>query len=211
MLQNLECLLLQYFTISSFLLLLNGRSSDCSPLGKEYIKGHLLSLYDTFPDIAACVLRDTNCTLPLAITAKVNDRGLVTLLVSDPTTLAAAFLQYFDALTTQLNRSFQVGDSPGLPFHLAPNEVPLVIHSLPFAFLPKYAEELFPSLVVSILNSKEVQILSARFLNPNPESRAGKSATSVIVSVNPGAVPRMGSSIRLNSRWRTFERVYSSN
>ena len=170
------------------------------------------SLIDaTFPDIAAHVLRDAKCTLPLAVTAKVNDRGSVTLLVSHPTAPAAPFAPYFDALAAQLNRSFPVGDSPWLPFRLAPNEVQLAIHSLPLAFLPGNPEEHFPSLPDSIYNSKKVQILAARFLNPNPESRAGKMATSVIVSVNPGDVPTMGTSIRLFSRSRTIERAYSSN
>ena len=66
----------------------------------------------TFPDIAACVLRDANCILPLAVTTKVNDRGSVTLLVTDHATPAAAFAPYFDALSSQLNKSFPVGDSP---------------------------------------------------------------------------------------------------
>lgn len=165
----------------------------------------------TFSDIAARVLRDANCTLPLAITAKVNDRGSVTLLVSNPTNPAAAFAPYFDALTTQLNRSFPVGDSPSLPFHLAPNAVQLAIHSLPLGFLPWDPDELFSSLLDSILNSKDMQILSARFLNPNPESIAGKSATSVMVAVNPGDVPVMGTSISPFSRSRSIERAYSSN
>ena len=64
------------------------------------------------PDIAAGVLRDGNYTLPLAVTKKVNETGSVTLLVSDPSTPAAAFAPYFDTLTTQLNRSCPVGDSP---------------------------------------------------------------------------------------------------
>jgi len=165
----------------------------------------------TFPDIAARVLRDANCVLPLAVTTKVNDRGSVTLLVTDPTTPAAAFAPYFDALSAQLNKSFPVGESPWLPFRLAPNEAQLAIHSLPIAFLPEDPEELFPCLAESILNSKNIRILAARYLNPDPRSREGKSATSVIVSVHPGEVSAMGSSIRLFSRSRTVERAYSSN
>jgi len=165
----------------------------------------------TFPDIAARVLRDAHCALPLAVTTKVNDRGSVTLLVTDPTTPAAAFAPYFDALSSQLNKSFPVGESPWLPFRLAPKEVQLAIHSLPIAFLPEDPEELFPCLAESILNSKDVRILAARYLNPNAQSREGKTATSVIVSVHPGDVPTMGSSIRLFSRSRTIERACSSN
>ena len=40
---------------------------------------------------------------------------------------------------------------------------------------------------------------------------AGKTATSVIVSVYPGDIPTMGTSIRLFSRSHTVERAYSSN
>jgi len=98
-----------------------------------------------------------------------------------------------------------VGDAPWLPFRLAPNYVQLAITSLPLAFLPEDPDGHFPSLADSILNSKNIQIRSARFLNPNPESRAGKTATSVIVSVNPGDVPAMGNAIRLFSRSRTIE------
>jgi len=165
----------------------------------------------TFPDIAARVLRDANCILPLAVTTKVNDRGSVTLLVTYPATPAAAFAPDFDALFSQLNKSFPVGESSWLPFRLAPNEVQLAIHSLPIAFLPENPEELFPCLAEFILNSKNIRILAARYLNPNAESREGKSATSVLVSVHPGDAPAMGSSIRLFSRSRTIERAYSSN
>ena len=165
----------------------------------------------TFPDIAARVRRDANCVLPLTVTTKVNDRGSVTLLVTNPATPAAAFAPYFDALSTQLNKSFLVGESPWLPFRLALNEAQLAIHSLPIAFLPEDPNQLFPCLAESILNSKNIRILATRYLNPNAHSREGKSATSVIVSVHPGDVPAMGSSIRLFSRSRTVERAYSSN
>jgi len=165
----------------------------------------------TFPDIAARVLRDENCILPLAVTTKVHNRGSVTLLVTDPDTPAAAFAPYFDALSAQLNKSCPVGASPWLPFGLAPNEAQLAIHSLPIAFLPEDPNELFPCLAESILNSKDIRILAARYLNPDAQSRVGKSAISVIVSVHPCDVPAMGSSIRLFSRSRTVERAYSSN
>ena len=165
----------------------------------------------TFPDIAARVLRDANSILPLVVTTKVNDRGSVTLLVTDPATPAAAFAPYFDALSSQLNKAFPVGESPWFPFHLTPNEAQLAIHSLPIAFLSDDPEELFPCLAESILNSKDIRILAARYLNANAQSREGKSATSVIVSVHQGDVPAMGTSIRLFSRSRTIECGNSSN
>ena len=165
----------------------------------------------TFCDIAACVLTDANCILPLAVTTKVNDRGSVTLLVTDPATPSAASAPYFDALSSQLNKSFPVGEAPWLPFRLAPNGAWLAIHSLPIAFLPEDAEELFPCLAESILNSKDIRILAGRYLNPDTRSREGKTATSIIVSVHLGDVPTMSSSIRLFSCSRTIERAYSSN
>jgi len=165
----------------------------------------------TFPDIAARVLRDDNSILPLAVTTKVNNRGSVTLLVTNPATPASVFAPYFDALSSQHNKSFPVGESPWLPFRLALNEAQLAIHSLPLTFLPEDPEVLFPCLAESILNSKDIRILAARYLNPNGASREGRFATSVIVSVQPGAVPAMCSSIRLFSRSRTIERAYSSN
>ena len=165
----------------------------------------------TFPDIAARGLRDAKCVLPHAVTTKVNDRGSVTLLVSDPATPAAAFAPYFDALSSQLNTSFPVGAHPWLPFRLAPNEAQLPMDSLPIAFLPEDPDELFPGLAESILNSKNRCILAASYLNPDSRSREDKSAISVIVSVHTGDVPAMGSSIRLVSRTRTVERAYSSN
>ena len=148
---------------------------------------------------------------PRAVTTKVNDRGSVTLLITDPATRAAAFAPYFDALSCKLNKSLPVGDSPWLPFRLAPSESQLAIHSLPLALLPEDPEELFPCLAESILNSKNIRILAARYLNPDTGSREGKTATSVIVSVHPGDVLTMGASIGLFSRSRTIERAYSSN
>jgi len=83
-------------------------ASRSSP--SEHLQAPLIAA--TFPDIAARVLRDANCILPLTVTTKVNDRGSVTLLVTDPSTPAAVFAPYFDALSSQLNKSFTVADSP---------------------------------------------------------------------------------------------------
>jgi len=180
---------------------------DSSP--SEHPQAALIAA--TFPDIAAGILRDANCILPLPVTTKVNDRGSFSLPITDPANPAAAFEPYFDALSCQLNKSFPVGESPWLPFRLAPNQAQLAIHSLRIAFLPEDQNELFPCLAASILNSKNVRILPARYHNPSAQSREGKLATSVIVSVHPGDVPTMGSSIRLFSRSRKVERAYSTN
>jgi len=146
----------------------------------------------TFPDIAARVLRDANCILPLAVMTKVNDRGFVTLFVTDLAIPAAAFASYFDALSAQLNKSFLVGESPWWPFRLAPNEAQLAIHSLPIAFLPEDPDEHFPCLAESILNSKNIRILVTRYLNLKAHSREGKSATIRHPLRPPGGRPDNG-------------------
>jgi len=125
----------------------------------------------TLPDIAARVLRDANCILPLAVTTKLNDRGSATLLVTDPATPAAAFAPYCDALSSQLNKSFPVGESPWLPFRLAPNEAQLAIHSVPLAFLPED-----PS------NSSH----ASRSLSLTPKTCASSPADTSIPTQNPG-------------------------
>ena len=66
----------------------------------------------TFPDIAADVLRSSNCALPLSLTAKVNSNGMVTLLGVDPSTPASDYSPFFSALAARLNKSFPVGTSP---------------------------------------------------------------------------------------------------
>ena len=90
----------------------------------------------TFPDIAAEVLRSSNYTLPLSITAKVNSNGTVTLLGVDPSTPASDYSPFFSALAARLNKSFPVGTSPRLPFRPVPNENQFAIHGLPLRYLP---------------------------------------------------------------------------
>ena len=139
----------------------------------------------TFPDIAAHVLRESNCLLPLGISASVNIRGAISLTVTDKATPAASYAPYFESLTRTLNQSFPVGKNRWAPFILAPTAVQLAIHALPLRFLPKDAEELFPYLRQAILNHKATPILSARYLDPSRDSRGTKQATSVVVTVNP--------------------------
>jgi len=116
------------------------------------------------------VLREANCSLPRSLKAIVNDRGSVTLIVVDTSVPAASYAPYFEALTTKLNQSFPVGPNPWLPFRLAPTSVQLAIHSLPVDYMPLQDEDLFNYLSDSILNSKDVTISAARFLNPNRQS-----------------------------------------
>jgi len=60
----------------------------------------------TFPDIAARVLRESNCLLPLRFSALVNVGGAISLTVTDKATPAAAYAPYFESLTRSLNQSF---------------------------------------------------------------------------------------------------------
>ena len=66
----------------------------------------------TFPDIAARVLRESSCLLPLGFSATVNPRGSVSLTLTDKATPAASYAPYFDSHTRALNQSFPVGENP---------------------------------------------------------------------------------------------------
>jgi len=82
-----------------------------------------LTIAATFPDIAARVLRESNCLLPLGFTATVNPRGSVSLSVTDKATPAASYAPYFDSLTRALNQSFPVGENPWCTLVLAPTAI----------------------------------------------------------------------------------------
>jgi len=138
-----------------------------------------------FPDIAVSVLREANCSLPLSFTCTVNDKGSVSLLGTDLHTPASVYPPDFTPLTTRLNKAFRVGNSTWDLFRPPPNETQLLIHCIPLDFLPSDDDQLFPSLDESICNTRGVSILSVRYLNPDPESREPKRATSVVVSVAP--------------------------
>ena len=165
----------------------------------------------TFPDIAAEVLKDSNCALPLSFTAKVNSNGTVTLLGTSPSTPASGYSPFFNALAARPNKSFPVGDSPWLPFRPAPNENQFAIHGLPLRYLPEDGEGLFVYLKTAIHNAKGIEITSARFLNPDPAARAEKLASSVVVTTTPEDGKRMGSHIFLLSRKREIKTAHSAN
>jgi len=124
-----------------------------------------LTVAATFPDIAARVLRESNCLLPLGFSATVNPRGSISLTVTDKATPAPSYAPYFISLTRALNQSFWVGDNPWCTLVLAPTAVRLAIHGLLQHFLPEDEEELFPYIRQAILNNKATPILSARYLN----------------------------------------------
>ena len=165
----------------------------------------------TLPDLFSRLLGSNNCQLPLGFIVKVNSRGAVTVIVSDVETPTAAYAPFFNALTARLNQSFPVGNSPWLPFRLAPNESHLAIHSLPLSYHPDAPEELFSSVATSIGNAKGVNILSARFLKPDRSSREGKLATSIAITVKPQDVATMRTSIRLFSHPRRVTTIVPAN
>jgi len=170
-----------------------------------------LAIAATFPDIAARVLRESNCLLPLGFSATVNPRGSVSLTVTDKATPAASYAPYFDSLTRALNQSFPVGNNPWCTLVLAPTAVQLAIHGLPLRFLPQDEEELFPYIQQAILNDKATQILSARYLNPSRDSRETKQATSVVVTVDPLNVSALTSGIVILSQKPKVELAFSSS
>jgi len=170
-----------------------------------------LTIAATFPDIAARVLRESNCLLPLGFFATVNPRGSISLTVLDKATPAASYAPYFDSLTRALNQSFPVGENPWCPLVLAPTAVQLVIHGLPLRFLPHDEEELFPYLRQAVLNDKTTPILSARYLNPSRDSRETKQATSVVVTVDPQHVSTLTTGVVFLSQKRKVELAFSSS
>ena len=170
-----------------------------------------LRLAATAPDIAASVLREANCSLPLSFTASVNPRGALTLLTTNVRTSAADFSPYYEALAAKFNQAFPIGDNPFLPFRPAPNDVQFAIHGLPYDFMPTTHELLLPALSDSVKNATGVTIFSARFLQPDPDVRSTKRSGTVVISVAPADADTFGSSIKLFSRPRHVERVYPSN
>jgi len=170
-----------------------------------------LTIAATFPDIAACVLRESNCLLPLGFSSTVNPRGSVSLTVTDKATPAASYAPYFDSLTRSLNQSFPVGENAWCTLVLAPTAVQLAIHGLPLRFLPQNEEELFPYIRQAILNNKATPILSARYLNPDGDSRATKQATSVVITVDPHNVSALTSGVVILSQKRKVELAFSSS
>jgi len=147
---------------------------------------HTPAIAATFTNIAARVVRESNCLLPLGFTASVNIRRAVSLPVTDKAMPATSYAPYFESLTRSLNQSFPVGENPWAQFILAPTTVQLAIHALLLSFIPQDEEELFPYLRRAILNDKATPILSARYLNASRDSRGTKQATSpVVVTVDP--------------------------
>ena len=170
-----------------------------------------LTIAATFPDIAARVLRESNCLLPLGFSATVNPRGSVSLTVTDKATPAASYAPYFDSLTRALNQSFQVGENPGCSLVLASTAVQLAIHSLPLRFLPQDEEERFPYIRQAIVNDKATPVLLGRYLNPSRDSRETKQGTSVVITVDRQNVSALTSGVVILSQKRKVALAFSSS
>jgi len=169
------------------------------------------SIAATFPDIAAHVLRESNCLLPLGFSATVNQRGAISLTVTAKATPAASYTPYFDSLTRALNQSFPVGENPWCTPVLTPTAVQLAIHGLPLRFLPQDEEELFPYIRQAILNNKATPVLSARYLNADRDSRSIKQATAVVVTIDPQHVSALTSGVFILSQKRKVDLAFSAN
>ena len=169
------------------------------------------SILATFPDIAAHVLRESNCVLPLGFSATVNLRGAISLTVTDKATPAASYAPYFDSLIRALNQSFLVGENPSCTLVLAPTAFQLAIHGLLLRLLPQDEEELFPYITQAILNDKATPVLSARYLNPDRDSRGSKHATSLVVTVDPQHVSTLTSRVFILSQKRKVELAFSAS
>ena len=161
--------------------------------------------------MVAAVLRAANCSLPCSFKALVNDKGSVTLVVTDTSVPASSYTLYFEALTTKLNQSFPIGENPWLPFRPAPTFVQLAIHSLPISLIPYEDSILYDELHKSILNSSGVSISATCFLNPDRGSRAEKRAFSVAVNVDPTDAQTLLPSLYLFGGSRKVEKAYSSS
>ena len=170
-----------------------------------------LTIAETFPDIAARVVHESNCLLPLGFSSTVNPQGAISLTVTDKATPAASYAPYFDTLTRALNQSFPVGENPWCSLVLAPTAMPLAIHSLRLRFLPQDEEELFPYIRQAILNDKATPVLSARYLNPERDSRDTKQATSVVVTLYPQHLSTLTSGVFILSQKRKVELASSAN
>jgi len=165
----------------------------------------------SFPDIVAASLTESNCLLPKGFIAKVNDRGAVSLTGTNPHTPASSYAPYFDALTRRLNQSYPTGSNPWLAFTVAPTSVQLAIHSVPTSVLPDEDDQLYPFLKQSIYNAKEVPISAARYLNKNRDSRLSRNATSVVVSVDPKHVSTLQPALFLFSSRLKVEKTVQAN
>jgi hypothetical protein len=117
---------------------------------------------------------------------------------------------FFQVLTNALNTELPVGENPYNSFNLVPTTADYAIHNVPVHVLPLDPTELFQTMKDAIGFSNGAIISGARFLKPNPEDRM-KATTSIVVSVTPDQAALLTESIRLFSRPRKCEKMFSSS
>jgi len=78
-------------------------------------------------------------------------------------------------------------------------------------FPPRDEEELFPYIRQGILDDKGTPVLSARYLNPDRDSRDTKQASSVGVTVDPQHVSTLTSGLFILSQICKVELAFSAN
>jgi hypothetical protein len=114
-------------------------------------------------------------------------------------------------LTKALNEAAPVGNNPFQSLRCAPTNVDVAIHNIPTFAIPQDKNELTTTMSEAILFAADIQISNARYLKPNPADRAEKKTTSIVISCSPSDAKKIGSSIRLFSRPRKANIMWSAN
>jgi hypothetical protein len=162
------------------------------------------------PVIAASYLKSIGCNLPLALTAAINQNGTISL-TANPTTPATAFQPYFSPLAKHLSTLLKLDPHPLTDFKPAPNNSEVAIHGIPLFALPTEPKDLDEAMKSAVHFATNVTIASARYLQPDPQVRAQKTATSVVISISKEEALIIGSTIRLFSRVRKVAPIHSTN
>jgi hypothetical protein len=163
----------------------------------------------SLPLTLARSLDSVKANVDKAFTVSINANGTVTVLAS-PTAPASSYASYFPMLTNALNTSLPVKENPYNIFNLAPTTSDYAIHNVPVHVLPDDQSELYQTMKDAIGFANGAIITAARYLKPKKEDRQ-KPTTSVVVSVTPDQAALLTDSIRLFSRPRKCEKMFSSS
>jgi hypothetical protein len=144
-----------------------------------------------------------------AFTVTINPNGTVTVLAA-PSAPAVDYVNFFQLLTNTLNTTLPVNDNPFTSFNLAPTTADYAIHNLPVHVLPTTPGDLLNTMRDAIGYATGATINAARFLKPNPADRT-KATTSVVISITPDQAMLLKDSIRLFSRSRKCEKMFSAS
>src|SRR6266566_3584287 len=184
-----------------------------APRNKQEAFAEPQTITAALPVILGRALKAANfpSELSIATSATINPNGTVTIL-TDPLTPASAFIPYFPLLTKALNEAIPVGENPFLALRSAPTNVDVVIHNIPTFAIPEDDRSTLTNVMSeAILFAKEVQISNARYLKPKPEDRKEKKTTSIVVACSAADAKRISTSIRLFSRPRKANVMWSSS